>query len=100
MLIGFSCSNRIPGGRRTKLKLRSCKSFDDQHRLTALWTKPSIARTACYLCFGWWCRAEQLKAKWQSGGTSAVGQEAEVADAHETFGEQMQQEAAQELIDR
>jgi hypothetical protein len=39
-------------------------------------------------------------AKWQGGGTSAIGQEAEVTDAHETFREQMQREAAQELIDR
>ena len=32
-------------------------------------------------------------------GASAVGQEAEVSDAHETLRQQMQQEAAQELID-
>ena len=30
----------------------------------------------------------------------AVGQEAEVADAHETFGKHVQQEAAQEFIER
>jgi hypothetical protein len=36
------------------------------------------------------CRAEQMEAKWQGGGTFAVGQEAEVADAHGPFGEQMQ----------
>jgi hypothetical protein len=35
-----------------------------------------------------------MKAKWQGGGTRAVGQEAEVSDAHETFREQVQQEAA------
>jgi hypothetical protein len=35
-----------------------------------------------------------MKAKWQGGGTLAVGQEAEVSDAHETFREQVQQEAA------
>jgi hypothetical protein len=29
-----------------------------------------------------------------------MGQEAEVPDAHETFGEQVQQGAAQELIER
>jgi len=29
---------------------------------------------------------EQLKAKWQVGGTFAIGQEAEVPDAHEPFG--------------
>jgi len=49
---------------------------------------------------GLWCGTEQLKTKWQSGGTFAVGEEAEVSNAHETFGEQMQQEAAQEFIDR
>ena len=43
---------------------------------------------------------EQVKAKWQESGTLAVGQEAEVADAHEAFGEQVQQETAQELIER
>jgi len=43
---------------------------------------------------GLWCPAEQLEGKWQGGGTFAVGQEAEVADAHETFREQVQQEAA------
>ena len=40
-----------------------------------------------------------MKAKWQVGGAFAIGQEAEVPDAHEPFGEQMQQEAAQELIE-
>jgi hypothetical protein len=46
------------------------------------------------------CPAEQLEGKWQGGGTFAVGQEAEVADTHETFREQVQQKAAQELIER
>ena len=41
-----------------------------------------------------------MKAKRQESGTFAVGQEAEVTDAHETFGEEVQQEAAQELVDR
>ena len=31
---------------------------------------------------------------------AAVGEETEVADAHEALGEQMQEEAAQELIER
>ncbi len=82
------------------MDLRRCKPFDEQHRPTTLGAKPSIARTSGgYLGLGL-CRAEQLKAKWQGGGTSAIGQEAEVTDAHKTLGEQMQQEAAQELIDR
>jgi hypothetical protein len=37
--------------------------------------------------------AEQLKAKGQSGGTLAVGQEAEMADAHKALREDVQQEA-------
>ena len=41
-----------------------------------------------------------MKAKRQESGASAVGEEAEVSDAHETLRQQMQQEAAQELIER
>ena len=101
MLVLVSCGDRAPTWRRTELDLRSCKLFDDQHRPTTFGAKPSIVRTGGgYLWLGMWCRAEQLKAKWQGGGTSAIGQEAEVTDAHETFGEQMQQETAQELIKR
>jgi len=47
-----------------------------------------------------WCGTEQLKTEWQGRGTPAMGQEAEVPDAHETFREDVQQEAAQELIQR
>src|ERR1700747_3004829 len=96
-----SCGDGVPERRRTELALRSCKPFDDQHRPPTLWAKPSIARTGSgYLWLGLWCRAEQLKANRQGSGTSAIGQEAEVTDAHETLGEQMQQEAAQELVER
>ena len=88
---------------RTKLDFSSGESFDDHHRPTTLGAAPEIARVvgARPVLFGrrsysW---AEQLKAKWQGDGTFAIGQEAEVPDAHESFGEQMQQEAAQELIE-
>src|SRR5467141_1584455 len=77
MWIDVSCGDGIPGRRRTELELRSCKPFDDQHRLTTLRAQPSIARTGGGdLRLGLWCRAEPLKAKWQGGGTSAIGQEA------------------------
>jgi hypothetical protein len=46
------------------------------------------------------CRTEQVKAERQERSASPVGQEPEVTDAHETFGEQVQEEAAQELIKR
>src|SRR5712691_13379277 len=86
---------------RTQLDFSSGESFDDHHRPTTLGARPKIARTGGGdLLLGWRCRAEQLEAKWQGGGTFAIGQEAEVADAHETFREQVQQEAAQELIER
>src|SRR6266446_2666015 len=41
-----------------------------------------------------------MKAKWQKRGASPVGEESEVPNAHETFRKQVQQEAAQEFIDR
>jgi hypothetical protein len=41
-----------------------------------------------------------LKAEWQESGASPVGEEAEVADADEAFGQCVQQEAAQEFIER
>lgn len=101
MLVVVSCGDGLLGRRRTELELRSCKPFDEQHRSTTFGAKPSItgAGDGC-LCLVLWRRAEQVKAKWQGGGTSAIGQEAEVPDAHETFGEQMQQETAQELVER
>jgi len=46
------------------------------------------------------CHAQQLKTKRQEGGAFPVGQETEVANPHEAFGKQVQQEAAQELIER
>ena len=41
-----------------------------------------------------------MEAKWQERGASPVGEESEVANAHETFGKHVQQEAAQELMER
>ena len=40
------------------------------------------------------------EAPWQPGGAPSVGQEAEVANANEAFGKQVQEETAQELIPR
>jgi len=42
-------------------------------------------------------RGEQLPAKFESLGTEAIGQKAAVTDAHETFGQDVEEEAAQEL---
>src|SRR5450432_2286499 len=41
-----------------------------------------------------------MKAKWQERGASPVGEESEVPNAHKTFWKHVQQEAAQEFIER
>jgi hypothetical protein len=91
-------------GWRTKLDFDSREPFYDHHRSTTLGTAPEIAQVigGGGVLFGlrFLCHAQQLKAKRQEGGASSVGQETEVADAHEAFGKQVQQEAAQELIER
>ncbi len=45
MLVVISCGDGIGGWWRAELDFRSRKSFDDQHRPTALGAKPMIART-------------------------------------------------------
>jgi len=47
-----------------------------------------------------WSGLEGCKAQRQKLSSVSAREEAEVTDAHETFGEEMQQEAAQELIER
>jgi hypothetical protein len=53
-----------------------------------------------------WCgwqigrSSQELEAKWQESGAPSVGQKAEVADANEAGGKHVEQEAAQELLDR
>jgi hypothetical protein len=42
---------------------------------------------------------EQVEAERQEGSAVPVGEEAEVADGHEAAREQVEEEAAQELID-
>jgi len=46
----------------------------------------------------WW-RGEQRAATLERSSTPAVGEESEMSDAHQAFGQDMDQEAAQELID-
>jgi hypothetical protein len=41
---------------------------------------------------------QQLKTEWQKSGPTAVGQKAEIANANEAGRKQMQEEAAQELL--
>src|SRR5579872_755904 len=88
----------------TELDLGCSKSLDDHHGSATFGTDPKRAR---FLGWGnfwlgarWLYCVESLKAKRQESGASAVGEEAKVANADEAFGQQVQQEAAQELIQR
>jgi hypothetical protein len=83
------------------LDLGRSESLDGCHGPTALGAEPEIPCSG-YGSFllGLWCGTEQLKTEWQGRGTPAMGQEAEMPDAHETFREDVQQEATQELIKR
>ena len=82
---------------RTKLYLGSGEPLDDHHRSSTLGAEPKIARVVGarrVLSGRRSCsQAEQLKAKRQEIGTSPVGQEAEMPDAHEAIRKQVQQEA-------
>ena len=82
----------------------SRESFDDHHRSTTLGAAPKVVRVigGGDVLIGWGLlyRAEQLKAKREQSGASSVGEETEVTNAYETFGEQVQEEATQEFIKR
>ncbi len=85
------------------MDLGSGKSLDDHHGATTFGTEPKRDRfLGRSFWFGarWLYCVESLKAKRQKSGASAVGEEAKVANADEAFGQQVQQEAAQELIER
>src|SRR5258708_26516879 len=97
----MSCSNGSRSRGRTELDFSCRKPFNDHHRTTAFGASAKIAGTGGGdLLLGLWGGTQQLKTKWQSDGTFAVGEEAQVSNAHETFREQMQKDAAQKIIDR
>ena len=86
------------------MELGSSKSLEDHHGAATFGTEPKWVRRLGWggFWFGlrWLFCVEESMAKRQESGTPAVGEEAEVADADETFGKQVQQEATQELIER
>ena len=79
---------------RTKLEFGSREPFDDSHRSTAFGTVPRVWGIFAVRCMwlGFWllCRTEQVKAKWQERGAFAVGQKAEMPDAHKALGKDVQ----------
>jgi hypothetical protein len=89
-----SCRNADPWW-RTKLNFGSGESLDDLHRSTAFRAAPKIgtvfgARAVLLFCLRLLFRTQQLKAKRQERGAFAVGQKAEVTDAHEAFWKNVQ----------
>ncbi len=79
---------------RTKLDFGSSESFDDPHRSTAFRAAPKIGTVfgGRGVLFGLrlLCRTQQLKAKRQERGAFAVGQKAEVTDAHKALRKDVQ----------
>ena len=88
-----SCRNADPWW-RTKLDFGSGEPFDDLHRSTAFRAAPKIGTVfgGRGVLFRLWLlfRTQQLKAKRQECGAFAVGQKAEVTDAHEALWKDVQ----------
>ena len=86
---------------RTKLELCRGESFDDDHRSAAVWTAPQGVQGWSGRAFGvglrWNCM-ESSEAQRQERAAPSVGEKAKVANADESLGEQVKQEAAQKLI--
>src|SRR5208283_4259473 len=92
--------------------LRRRQSLQDDHRAAALGAGPGGSgrrrgRAAFFLPrWRFWCgwqiggSSQELEAKWQERGAPSVGQKAEMTDADEARGKHVEQEAAQELLDR
>ena len=71
--------------------------FDEIHGAMAVRALPE--RGFCEeKCFRWRSLVKQNAAEWQHAGSSAVGEEAEVADAGKAPRQHMLYEAAQELV--
>ena len=102
--IFVSCGDSGERGWRTELDLGSRKSLDDRHAAATFGTEPKwagfLGGGGFWLSLRWWCWVECLEAERQQSGAAPVGEEAEVANANEAFGKQVQQESAQELIER
>jgi len=76
-----------------KVKLAAGEPFDDEHDAGACWT----AQAWLLGWIGAWRSAEQHATTFKHSTSSAVGKESEVTNAHQAAGQNMQQEAAQEL---
>ena len=87
----------------TELELCGSESLDNGHRSAALGTAPQRVGSRSHRSFRFVFRGNSVEsgeASRQQGGAPSVGEEAEVADADEALGEQVKEEATQELIAR
>ena len=89
---------------RAKLDFGSGEPLDDLHRSTAVRAVVEVGGVLCggsmFFARRLLCRSQELKAKREELSASSAGQEAKVADTHEALRKQVQEKAAQELIDR
>ena len=99
-----SCCTPVGMRWRSEEELRGGEPLDDRHDSAAEGTVPERARGerggrlgACWLWIG---LLEQAETKWKKLRSPPVGEEAEVANAHEAARQQVKQEATQELVDR
>ena len=88
---------------RAKQELRGGETFYYVHGGTAYRAAPErmsvVSRRRCRRSGCLPRASEQIEAEGQQSGPSSVGEESEVADAHEGGRQHMQQKPAQELID-
>ena len=89
-----SCRSADPWW-RTKLDFSSAELFDDLHRSTTFRAAPKVGtifggRGVLFGFLRLLCRTQQLKAERQERGAFAVGQEAEVTDAHKALRKDVQ----------
>ena len=88
--------------RRSEEELGGGEALDNLHGSAAEWALPQRVNGQCQRG-GTRCwrtgMLEQPRTEWKKFCSPPVGEEAEVADAHETERQQVQEEAAQELFD-
>ena len=98
-----SCGAPAEKRRRSEEELRGGEALDNLHGSAAKRTLPqrvSGQRGRGGVCCWRMGLLEQPRTEWKQLCSPPVGEEAEVADAHKTARQQVQEEAAQELFDR
>jgi len=87
---------RLPDGDQSVAQILSRDAFHHDHGTGAEGTRRLAGSSGGPIDA--WLHAEQRAAALERSSAAAVGEEAEVADADQAFGQDMDQKAAQELI--